>query len=213
MAVRRVGIIKPETRRFTIDISILLLGYFVCRFSSAVADDTSPDKVHACKNGATCVELVDTHKPKKLCICTPGFTGWDCSEPVDYCNKHCRSFSRSVPCNQALCNHGLCNNKTEYPYYACDCGPFYSGKNCEIEYNPCSQANTNPCENGTCTFIKGTNQVMCKCHSGWTTLQNQQFIKLNWNGTEIFVSPPCSEKIQRGITGAAPLLSPSEFSR
>lgn len=193
---------------------------------TACAKDVECNGSNVCKNDAKCIKGTVAGKQMNLCICPPGFTGWDCSIAIDYCNRHCRSYSKDVPCQMALCNHGryilhgtsgslpcdasslmhapwssellfpgTCVNQPDYPFYSCNCGAFYTGKNCEIDYNPCSQVHTNPCEHGDCTFVRGTNQVLCQCHTGWTINRNQQFIKLNWNGVEIFVSPPCSGRI------------------
>lgn len=175
---------------------------------TACAKDVECNGSNVCKNDAKCIKGTVAGKQMNLCICPPGFTGWDCSIAIDYCNRHCRSYSKDVPCQMALCNHGTCVNQPDYPFYSCNCGAFYTGKNCEIDYNPCSQVHTNPCEHGDCTFVRGTNQVLCQCHTGWTINRNQQFIKLNWNGVEIFVSPPCSEEVRRGIAGTAPTLEP-----
>ncbi|ORM39582.1 Cubilin [Babesia sp. Xinjiang] len=175
----------------------------------AIAKDEPCDEDgNTCKNGATCIKVKQKAKTQNLCICKPQFTGWDCSVPLDFCKTHCKSYRKDISCQQALCNQGTCVNSQEYPYYTCNCGPFFSGQNCEMEYNPCSQQATNPCDHGTCLFIRGTNQVICQCHTGWTANLNQQIMKLTWNGTDIFVSPPCTEPVKRGITGAAPILTP-----
>eukprot|EP00371_Babesia_bovis_P002404 XP_001611051.1 hypothetical protein [Babesia bovis T2Bo] len=174
-------------------------------------DDGSGD----CKNGATCIKVNTEGQTKNMCICTEQYTGWDCSVKIDYCKNHCKPYRKDISCQQALCNQGT---------LACNCGPFFSGYNCEIEYNPCSQPATNPCGHGTCVFIRGTNQVICQCHPGWMANLNQQVMKLTWNGADIFVSPPCTgminlysvniyaEPIKRGITGLAPMLTPSELN-
>ncbi|GBE60203.1 EGF-like membrane protein [Babesia ovata] len=176
----------------------------------AKAIDTPCDGSHKCKNGATCIKVEQGHTEQNVCICKPQYTGWDCSVEIDYCKTHCRSYRKSVNCQQALCNQGNCISRTEYPFYSCDCGAFYTGANCEVEYNPCSQPSTNPCDHGVCTFVRGTNQVMCQCSPGWAPNPNQQVMKLSWNGADIFVAPPCSEPIRRGIAGAAPTLTPSK---
>ncbi|CDR94640.1 membrane protein, putative [Babesia bigemina] len=164
----------------------------------ADAIDTPCDGGHRCKNGATCIKVSRGGIEQNVCICKPQYTGWDCSVELDYCKTHCRSYRKNVNCQQALCNQGNCISRTEYPFYSCDCGAFYTGANCEVEYNPCSQPATNPCDHGVCTFVRGTNQVMCQCKPGWAPNPNQQVMKLSWNGADIFVAPPCSGKTRRG---------------
>lgn len=161
---------------------------------------------HECINNSECVKIDASGESYNLCICKPGFIGWNCSIPLDYCNKHCKPLKKGISCQQTLCNQGQCINLESEPFYRCDCGAFYKGENCEIEDNPCSSELNNPCSHGDCEFVRGTNQVNCHCHPGWTTNPNQTTVKYTWNGTDVFISPPCIEEVKRGITGSAPSL-------
>ncbi|KAK2197739.1 EGF-like domain [Babesia duncani] len=202
----------PSYRSSNVVVGIFwLIVAFCTHYYIAAAKDVPCEEGHHCLNESKCVKINVGGVEKKVCICSPGFTGWNCSIQLDYCNKHCRPLHRGITCQQALCNQGTCLNQTEPPYYSCDCGAFYTGPNCEIENNPCSSESTNPCVNGKCNFIKGTNQVVCNCYPGWATNPNQQITTIDWNTASIHVAPPCTEEIKRGITGNAPQLSTSTY--
>ncbi|XP_953592.1 uncharacterized protein TA09570 [Theileria annulata] len=160
-----------------------------------------------CQQDSKCIKISLGQNEYNLCICNSGYTGWDCSIPIDYCNKHCRPLQKGISCKHTLCNQGNCINLLENPYYKCDCGAFYKGENCEIEDNPCSYQN--PCGKGDCEFVPGINQINCKCYPGWTNIPNQTNTKYNWNGVDIYMTPPCLEEIKKGITGNAPILGPN----
>ncbi|KAF5153515.1 putative integral membrane protein [Theileria parva strain Muguga] len=184
---------------------ILLILYNI----SFVVCEVECDDDHKCQEGSKCVKITLGQNSYNLCVCAPGFTGWDCSTPIDYCNKHCRPLQTGVSCKHTLCNQGQCINLEESPYYRCDCGAFYKGENCEIEDNPCSYQRNNPCGNGDCEFVPGIYQINCKCHPGWTTTPNQINTKYTWNGVDVHMTPPCLEELKKGITGSAPILGPN----
>ncbi|SBT34596.1 EGF-like membrane protein, putative [Plasmodium ovale wallikeri] len=88
-------------------------------------------------------------------------------------------------------SQGTCVPTEKRPYYRCECGDFLMGKNCEIENNPCSFPETNPCLHGKCIFITKLNRIICKCDNGWTQKENQSSSMLNWGKETVEVPPPC----------------------
>ncbi|BAM39667.1 uncharacterized protein TOT_010001121 [Theileria orientalis strain Shintoku] len=170
--------------------SFLFLLICLCNINVVLCDEECDDD-HKCHRDSKCIKVSLGQNNYNLCVCNPGFTGWDCSTPLDYCNKHCRPFQRGISCKHTLCNQGQCINLDSHPYYKCDCGAFYKGDNCEIEDNPCSYERNNPCGHGDCEFIPGVNQINCKCHPGWTTNPNQTNTKYTWNGVEVHMTPAC----------------------
>lgn len=71
-----------------------------------------------CLNGASCVDLHYTYQ----CKCTPGFTGSNCQTPKNTCTpNNCK-------------NGAICTALTNDYVCACPC-PFYSGKNCDVNYS------------------------------------------------------------------------------
>eukprot|EP00375_Theileria_parva_P004012 XP_766699.1 hypothetical protein [Theileria parva strain Muguga] len=79
---------------------ILLILYNI----SFVVCEVECDDDHKCQEGSKCVKITLGQNSYNLCVCAPGFTGWDCSTPIDYCNKHCRPLQTGVSCKHTLCN-------------------------------------------------------------------------------------------------------------
>lgn len=156
---------------------------------------------HLCKGRC---ELVGNFK---ICICNPGETNWDCKLDLDLCNRDCVIGGTDNQCTKLLCNKGTCNNTLTYPFYSCNCGPFYTGQNCQIENNPCILSNANPCSNGRCEFIHGINKVNCHCNPGWKARDSETNYTIDWGSAKVIIDPPCSEQVFYGISKIAPRLS------
>ncbi|GAB67325.1 hypothetical protein PCYB_113450 [Plasmodium cynomolgi strain B] len=171
-------------------ITILLLFYLHNKIVTLNCLKCADD--HKCKND--CYILDDD---KQLCLCNADEKGVHCTEKWNMCEKDCNIRGMDQPCSIALCRRGKCIPIDKKPYYTCECGDFYTGKNCEIENNPCSSAETNPCLNGTCLFIAKLNRVICKCHNGWTQKDKQSSSMLNWGTETVEVPPPCDGKCRR----------------
>ncbi|XP_030628115.1 protein eyes shut homolog [Chanos chanos] len=134
--------------------------------------DSSP-----CQHNGTCTDFVGYYK----CLCPSGFVGTNCEVDVNACalpNATCppRSicvdlpeglkYTCSLPCPQNVqpcANGGTCvlNNATSY---SCICGPGWSGRNCLVNINDCTQ---HWCQNGA-TCIDEIGGYSCLCRSGFT---------------------------------------------
>ncbi|XP_068735969.1 neurogenic locus notch homolog protein 1-like [Montipora capricornis] len=94
-----------------------------------------------CKNGATCQDIA-TREFK--CICSPGFTGSDCSVRITNPVGHC---------SLTKCEHG--GTCLELPNgYDCICSPQFTGPHCEVD--KCANCDVNAdCIYGRCRCRKG----------------------------------------------------------
>lgn len=102
------------------------------------------------------------------CECLSGWTGKNCSENIDDCRSH-------TCLNGAQCVDALGS-------YTCTCLTGYTGKFCEIppinlpfpDRNPQSGVcENNDCQNnGVCYQPKGTQDYMCQCAPGKSSLFN-----------------------------------------
>ena len=137
-----------------------------------------------CKNGATCINLVNDYN----CQCQPGWDGKDCDVDIDECEGAscgngvcvdqvagfiCNCFPGWVTstgycdmdennCGGASCGDGTCvdGNGT----YTCDCDTGYTGAACDVNPDDCPTVNT--CSgNGYCT--DGLSDYTCTCNTGW----------------------------------------------
>lgn len=96
-----------------------------------------------CNNG-TCVDGIGTY----TCICSPGYTGEDCSVEIQECGSN--------PCLGGGCLDQV--NK-----YTCQCHEGFTGVHCETNVNDCALS---LCGNGTC--VDGVNDYRCECPDGLT---------------------------------------------
>ncbi|KYO01926.1 putative EGF-like membrane protein [Plasmodium gaboni] len=180
-------------RFYQLIIGLLLIFYFLEKYNIIFCKDcVNP---HNCKHD--CYVLEDN---KQLCLCNENEKGIDCKETWNVCEKDCNIYGMNESCSMALCKTGKCVPTSDKPYYKCECGDFFKGKNCEIENNPCSFPETNPCLNGTCIFIMKLNRIICKCNNGWTQKNMQSATMLNWGNEKVEVPPPCDEQIRKGLS-------------
>ncbi|SBT73332.1 EGF-like membrane protein, putative [Plasmodium ovale] len=162
---------------------------------------------HNCKNG--CYVLDDN---KQVCLCNANEKGIYCREKWNVCDRDCNITGMNESCSIALCKKGTCVPTEKRPYYRCECGDFLMGKNCEIENNPCSFPETNPCLHGKCIFITKLNRIICKCDNGWTQKENQSSSMLNWGKETVEVPPPCDEQIKRGLSKYVVYHTPATYA-
>lgn len=103
---------------------------------------TNPCGNFYCQNGAYCV--LDAGGDK-MCNCTKGWEGYDCTRNINECLT-----------NQ--CKHGGSCEDTQGSF-TCNCQPGFTGKFCELGYDHCS---SDPCRNGaTCENLIET--FFCHC--------------------------------------------------
>uniref|UniRef100_A0A915KA31 EGF-like domain-containing protein n=1 Tax=Romanomermis culicivorax TaxID=13658 RepID=A0A915KA31_ROMCU len=102
---------------------------------------------HECKNGATCLDLVENYK----CLCPANFSGWDCGQKVDFCSPNL-NFCR----NGATC-------QISGDFYKCSCAPGFQGPNCTENVDDCRQ---HLCQNGARCADK-LNGYECRCKAGF----------------------------------------------
>ncbi|VWU48926.1 EGF-like membrane protein, putative [Hepatocystis sp. ex Piliocolobus tephrosceles] len=174
-------------------IKILLVLYFYYNISPCICLDCNPN--HLCKNN--CFVL---NNNKQVCLCNANEKGVHCKEKWNVCENDCNISELKGTCSAALCKSGICESIDNPPYYKCNCGNFFEGPNCEIENNPCSNVDTNPCLNGTCIFIIKLNKIICKCNNGWTQKDKLNASMLTWGNSRIEVPPPCDEKVKKGLS-------------
>ncbi|ULT92610.1 hypothetical protein L3Y34_010007 [Caenorhabditis briggsae] len=110
----------------------------------------------------------------------------DCKTPCggnssEYCgklNQRCIVYEAGTvemdpnPCtNTSLCNadigNGVCVNwaDTVTDGYACACGPFWTGRECDTPVPPA--CDPSPCINGTCVTNQQYNKYTCDCDPGF----------------------------------------------
>lgn len=135
-----------------------------------------------------------------MCLCESNEKGIHCKEKWNLCEGDCNIKDANVPCSSALCKSGTCTSKDTYPFYECDCGDFFAGMNCEIENNPCTYTDQNPCLHGVCIFIHKLNRIICKCHNGWSQKASQNPSILQWGKQKVEVPAPCDEPIKKGLS-------------
>ena len=99
------------------------------------------------------------------CICTPGWTGRNCSSEVN----ECMTSDPSLCLNGATCIDGFLN-------VTCVCAPFYTGRFCEEPFDPCDPTYIR-CENGATCWTTDDGGYNCSCAQG--TDKRIEFWELN----------------------------------
>ncbi|CRH00905.1 EGF-like membrane protein, putative [Plasmodium relictum] len=186
-------------------IKLFLFFYFQNKFHIIYCQNC--DGQHNCKN--ECFILNDD---KRICLCDNDEKGIHCKEKWNVCENDCNIKGIKESCSVALCKAGTCNPIETEPYYKCECGDFFKGKNCEIENNPCTLPDTNPCLNGKCIFISKLNRIICECNNGWTQKNIQNSTLLNWGNQKVEVPPPCDEQIKRGLSKYVIYHTPTSYA-
>ena len=125
-------------------------------------DIAEPCQTVPCLNRGTCVDIGEdyvcrclddfTGRDCETQICSPGFTGGDCSLDINEC----------LDLSDLCANGGTCVNTLGS--YECDCVGGFTGPNCETDIDECSP--TNPCLNGG-LCIDGLTSFGCNCAEGW----------------------------------------------
>ncbi|SCM22481.1 EGF-like membrane protein, putative [Plasmodium chabaudi adami] len=174
------------------NITIILFVYFYNKIATILCINCEN---HECKN-----ECYVLDNDKQLCLCNENEKGIHCKETWNICEQDCNINNATESCSVALCKQGTCIPTANKPYYKCECGDFFQGANCEIENNPCSFPETNPCLNGKCIFITKLNRIICECNNGWTQKNQQNPSMLPWGKQTVEVSPPCDEPVKKGLS-------------
>ena len=150
---------------------------------------------HQCKNGATCVDLVNDYR----CNCPYGFKGAMCEIDQDLCadlkpcknGARCDKLKQDYQCNCPIgftnkncstniddCTDNICQNGAHcidgVGGYSCECAIGFSGKYCTIktrqlaEYVSSSVCQNSDCQNnGVCFQPPGSSEYVCRCPSGY----------------------------------------------
>jgi hypothetical protein len=86
--------------------------------------------------------------------CPTGYKGYYCEVNIDDC--------LSYPCHHAsTCIDGIAN-------YTCQCGPAWTGRNCDEQKNE-TLCDNNPCSNGgICHLVSNFNNYTCTCPPPYT---------------------------------------------
>ncbi|XP_038162881.1 versican core protein-like [Cyprinodon tularosa] len=87
--------------------------------STVNIENLLPCSVNVCLNGGSCF----MKGPQNICVCAPGFSGFQCETDVDECNSN--------PClNGATCLDGVNS-------FTCLCLPSYTGQLCDQDTEVC----------------------------------------------------------------------------
>ena len=95
------------------------------------------DAASVCQNNGTCVEAAKGTDGAPRCLCSPGYTGVDCSTRVDPCASH--------PC----VNNGRCAWLRADNDFECECAHGFTGKMCQLVDVCASGEAEMPCENNS----------------------------------------------------------------
>ncbi|MBN3291854.1 FBP1 protein, partial [Polypterus senegalus] len=152
-----------------------------------------------CANGGRC--FLD-EKARRSCICSPGWTGDNCTDNINECEGNwcqnggtCEDGVNEYRC---LCPSGFtgqfCETDIDYcighecskhsicvdqpSNYTCNCMLGYGGTFCETDINECGSS---PCKNGaTCKDLVGN--FSCQCSSGFKGRTCAENIDDCWTG-------------------------------
>lgn len=127
----------------------LIIGIFLLGFRGKNCEENIDDCIpHACLNGGTCVDGVNSY----TCSCPAQWTGDSCEMDVDEC-----AMRPSVCHNGATCTNSLGS-------YNCICVNGWTGQDCSVNIDDCAGA---ACFNGA-TCIDRVGSFHCQCTHGKT---------------------------------------------
>lgn len=106
------------------------------------------------------------------CMCSPGWTGADCTEEVNECE--------SGPCQ----NGAQCQESHVPGVFLCTCPPFLSGPSCNQPYDPCDPLN-NPCLHNSTCLTRSSGTAFCRCPAGECTHGLIRTLKVFWVWTNL----------------------------
>uniref|UniRef100_A0A1I7ZM80 Sushi domain-containing protein n=1 Tax=Steinernema glaseri TaxID=37863 RepID=A0A1I7ZM80_9BILA len=149
--------LNATTERCTVDSNNKPLCLCKHGFTGEFCEKNSNDHCHAkCPHGH-CVPIVGKENIfEQRCVCETGYTGQDCSVPLDACSTD----SCGV--------HGSCIDNQSY--YNCSCQTDYRGEQCSTRISPCNQELTTNltkiCKNGGLCSVNSSDRGYCHCAAG-----------------------------------------------
>ncbi|CAD5214217.1 unnamed protein product [Bursaphelenchus okinawaensis] len=146
-------------------------------------------EMNPCKNNSKCFPL--NGGMNYSCICSPGFSGTNCTTNTDDCQSHqCQ--------NGGLCVDGLGK-------YECNCPIGYSGKYCEVANsmanllyndNP-SSCSPHTCAHGQCV-LNEEDELECRCEHGYDGKDCDKRRIIGFNERDSYVALPPWETNPQG---------------
>ncbi|VDM43150.1 unnamed protein product [Toxocara canis] len=116
-------------------------------------------------------------KQANECICEKNWGGTFCDRDLDYCYHN-------SPCQ----NGGKCSSGGLQNYYYCNCTSGYTGQNCELKVDPCTQVDCG--KFGRCTM--SGESVECRCDSRHYGVRCQYSVEEVDANEKILALPICA---------------------
>jgi len=149
--------------KFIIPLVILKISHALDASSSVIAITNESCSDNPCKNGASCVPLIENGF---YCKCTEGFAGKKC----EIKNRKLKSLEIKR-CDESNCFSGKCGKKDGKA--ACLCIPGFTGDMCDTKIDPCSN---NPCQNNGLCISELNDKFSCLCLPGFIGILVQKKI-------------------------------------
>lgn len=125
------------------------------------AADIDECEEFSCKNGATCIDLVNDYQ----CVCSAGYTDRDCGTNIDECaNSPCQNGGECIDMVnnfRCVCPNGFTGTLCETMIN--NCGPGWKSPYCNEVADLCA---SKPCHNGG-TCESGNGWFRCLCSKGF----------------------------------------------